>query len=329
MADLSLKASGNAFLFPGQGAQHLGMAVDLAAAYPAAQKVFDRARERRGVDYLEICRDGPEALLNSTRISQPVIFLHSMAVLEVLRELGVGAGPFCTDSDACATAGLSLGEYSALVFAASLEFDDALEIVARRGEFMQQACDAEAGAMASVLGLDASAVERVVAGARASGHRVGIANYNSPKQTVISGTKEAVAATSELLKEAGARRAVPLRVAGAYHSELMAPATQQLRPLLTTLRISPPRVAFYSNVTGRAVSDPEEIRDGLIRQVESSVQWVAIVQSLVGESRPQEALELGPGRVLQGLVKGVAPELKVHSVGNATEIQELCVGTEA
>ena len=312
----------HAFLFPGQGAQTLGMAVDLVEASPYARAVYERAWEILEEDFLTVCRDGPEALLNSTRVSQPAIFLHSMAVLAVLAGERVEDESFCEGIEAKGTAGLSLGEYSALVFAGSLRFDDALRIVTLRGQYMQQACEETAGSMASILGLPAAQVEDVLTEMKGKNAavRIGVANYNASNQTVISGDVAGVKAAIERLKEAGAKRAIALRVAGAYHSELMAPATAKLAPLLEELPIHEPRVPFYPNVTGSQVSDPEEIRSGLIRQVESSVRWVSIMKALL-EAGLEGAYELGPGRVLKGLMKSVARGLPVVCLGTAASLQ--------
>ncbi len=319
-----MNTADHAFLFPGQGAQTLGMGVDLVEAHPRAREVYDRAREIVGADLLAICRDGPEEVLNSTRISQPAIFLHSLAVLEVLRhERNDGQ-----QIEARGTAGLSLGEYSSLVFAESLRFEDALEIVVRRGEYMQEACDETKGGMASVLGLPAATVQEILdklvddlSDDPSRNARIGISNYNSPGQTVISGEADVVAAAAEPLKAAGAKRVIPLRVAGAYHSELMASATTRLSPLVEKLEIRAPRLPFYSNVTGRQVSDPEEIRSGLVRQVESSVRWEDIMNALV-ENGIRGAYELGPGRVLKGLMKSVAREIPVIPLGTVESLRD-------
>lgn len=310
-----------AFLFPGQGAQVVGMAVDLVDAYPEARAVFDEGREVLGFDILSLCRNGPQEELNSTRVSQPAIFLHSMAVLEVLGRR-LGHGRYSTQWPALGAAGLSLGEYSALVFVGSLEFEDALRLVALRGRFMQEACDSVRGAMASILGLAASRVEEVVQEAVRQGHRVGVANYNSPDQTVISGEVEGVEATIALLESAGAKRAVKLPVAGAYHSALMRTATAQLEPSLRAARVRAPRVPFFSNVTGREESDPEALRSNLVRQVESGVRWDSIVRGLVSRGMTR-ALEVGPGRVLMGLMRSISREVKVVSAGTAAQVEEL------
>jgi len=310
------------FLFPGQGAQKLGMAIDLVDRYPRARAVFETGREILGRDFLAICRDGPEEELSSTRVSQPAIFLHSMAVLEVLGDRFGVAAPFCRAGTARATAGLSLGEYSALVFAGSLEFEDALRIVGRRGEWMQEACDAAPGAMVSIMGLAAEAVEDVVESLRAAGHRVNVANYNSDEQTVVSGASDDIGVATARLKEAGARRATPLRVAGAYHSPLMASATRKLEPLLREVRIRAPLVAFYGNVRGALLSDPEEIRDGLIRQVEGSVRWKQIARALV-DGGVTKAFEVGPGTVLRGLMRNVSRDVEVTPVGTCDDIESI------
>jgi [acyl-carrier-protein] S-malonyltransferase len=296
-------AANLAYVFPGQGAQTVGMADRLLAVHPGARRIFDRGREVLGFDVEKICREGPEAELNSTRVSQPAIFLHSMAILDLLAARHAPGMAFGRGLPAAAAAGLSLGEYSALVFVGSLEFEDALRIVGARGRFMQEACDVEPGTMMSVLGLAAEKLEEAVARARGIGP-VGIANYNSPGQLVISGAKAAVEAAAAAAKELGCRRAIPLRVAGAYHSPLMKPATAKLAPLIREAAIRAPRIPFYANVTGETVSDPEAIRDLLIRQVESPVRWEATMRRMAAAG-VDRAVEVGPGRVLAGLAKAI------------------------
>jgi len=297
------------------------MAADLCEAEPRAQAVFDRGREVLGFDVLAICKDGPEEELGSTRVSQPAIFLHSMATLELISER-FGGGSFGREIPAAASAGLSLGEYSALVFAGALEFEDALAVVGKRGEYMQAACDDREGTMASVLGMKAEEIEAVVEKCRGDGLDVGVANYNSPAQTVISGEVGAVNTCAEALKEAGARRVVILRVAGAYHSSLMRSATEKLEPMLADLRISSPRIPFYQNYSGTRVEDPEEIRRGLLLQVESSVRWDPSVRELVSAG-VTSAVEIGPGTVLAGLVKNIDRNVPVQSLGTVEALDNL------
>ena len=300
-----------AYIFPGQGAQAVGMADWVLSASSSAKRLFDRGREVLGFDVERICREGPEGELNSTRVSQPAIFLHSMALLEVLSERHAPGTSLGQGLPASGTAGLSLGEYSALVFAGCLGFEEALEIVGARGRFMQEACDLEPGGMVSILGLEPAKIQQAVDRARALGP-IGIANLNAPGQIVISGAKAALEEASKAAKELGCRRAIPLRVAGAYHSPLMASATAKLSPLVAKARIRPPRVPFYANVTGGEVREPEEIRQLLVRQVESPVRWEAIFRALAlrGVAR---AVETGPGRVLAGLARSIDCGLPVVS----------------
>ncbi len=276
-----------------------------------ARRVFDRGREVLGFDVEKVCREGPEEELNSTRVSQPAIFLHSMALLEFLSERNGAGGEFCRNLASSGSAGLSLGEYSALVFAGSLDFETALEIVGARGRFMQEACDSEPGGMVSIIGLGAAEVEEAVARCRNLGP-IGIANYNAQNQFVISGAREALASATEIAREMGCRRAIPLRVAGAYHSPLMAPATERLEPFLRKARIRAPRVPFYPNVSGEEVSDPDVIRECLIRQVENPVRWETTIRALARRG-VDRALEVGPGRVLAGLARTINCGLSVSS----------------
>jgi [acyl-carrier-protein] S-malonyltransferase len=314
---------GGAFFFPGQGVHTLGMATDLVAAFPAAAAVFDAGQEILGIDFRSVCKDGPEEELRSTRLNQPAIFLHSMAVLEAVSSQLPGEHvAFCQGVPAAAVAGLSLGEYSALVFAGCLDFEAALRIVGARGEFMQKACDAEAGAMISVTGLKSEAVEAAVAVARDEGLRVGVANYNSDSQTVVSGARDDVGVVGERLQEAGAKRVIALDVAGAYHSELMAPATAELEPLLREVEIRRPRVPFYSNTAGARVEDPEEIREGLIRQVESSVRWAQILATLIADGLTT-GYEVGPGKVIRGLVRNMSRDVKIAPLGTCDDLEKL------
>jgi [acyl-carrier-protein] S-malonyltransferase len=278
---------------------------------PRGRRVFERGREVLGFDVEKICREGPEEELNATRVAQPAIFLHSMALLEHLSERNGRGGQFGLDLEAGAAAGHSLGEYSALVFVGSLEFEEALEIVGARGRYMQDSCDQEPGGMVAVLNLDVEKVKEAVDRGGKLGP-IGIANYNSQKQIVISGASAALEEAVRVARELGCRRAVPLPVAGAYHSPLMAGAAERLEPHLRKATIRSPRIPFYPNVSAREVRDPEEIRECLIRQVESSVRWEETIRSLAGRGL-ERGLEVGPGKILTGLAKTINCGLTVES----------------
>ena len=308
-----------ALLFPGQGSQFVGMAVDLVEAHPVARSLFDEASTCLGEDLFAICSEGPPARLNSTDISQPAIFTSSMAVLSVLEGSG---GKHLLQS--CATAGLSLGEYSALVFAGAMRFEDALEVVVARGNAMQKACEKVEGTMTSILGLELAAVKEALS----EGQRIGvvsIANVNTETQIVISGERAAVEKAAQVATELGARRTVELEVAGAFHSPLMADATAKLAPLLEQVQISEPKVPFYPNVVARQVSDPAQIRDCLLKQVESSVLWAPTISALVADGL-DEVIEPGPGRVIAGLLKQIDRRIPVRSILGRDSVEEILEG---
>ena len=296
-----------AVLFPGQGAQFIGMSAELIDRCSAARGMFDQASELLGEDLLKVTTEGPEELLNTTAISQPAIFVVSLAVCRAIEEAGGGEL-----LRAKGTAGLSLGEYSSLVFSEAIEFEAALEVVVRRGEFMQAACDDSPGGMTSILGLDLEAVREVVAEASSAGV-IALANINARTQIVVSGELAALERAAEIATERGARRAIPLKVAGAYHSPLMASATKRLVPYLESLEIRPPKIPFSPNVWGEPVSDPEKIREGLVRQIESSVFWAPTLERLFADG-VNHVIEPGPGRVIAGLVKQVERRLPVDSL---------------
>ncbi|MEC9476240.1 MAG: ACP S-malonyltransferase [Planctomycetota bacterium] len=322
MTDPVAAGSGHrrAVLFPGQGSQFVGMAADLVDSYPVARSLFEDASDRLGEDLLTLCASGPKQRLNDTDISQPAIFVASMAVLRVLEQLGGGHL-----LQAQATAGLSLGEYSALVFAGSLRFEDALEVVVARGRAMQRACDRVEGTMSSILGLELPQVREAVEAGQAAGV-VTIANVNASTQIVISGEIKAVRRAAEVAQEMGARRVIELEVAGAYHSPLMAGATEQLTPVLEALDIERPRIPFYPNVVAEPVDEPRQIRECLVRQVESSVLWQPTLQALVDDGL-DEVIEPGPGRVVAGLLKQVDRGIPTHSILNRESIEEILEGT--
>ncbi len=303
-------------LFPGQGAQFVGMASGLVDRCSAAADMFAKASELMGRDLLELTTNGPEEELNSTAVSQPAIFVVSLAAVEAIREAG-GASHLEVD----ATAGLSLGEYSALVFAGAMSFDDALEVVVRRGQYMQEACDRHPSGMTSLLGCDLATVRELVEVASAAGV-IGVSNINSKSQIVVSGEHAALEKIAEIAPGRGAKRVIPLKVAGAYHSPLMASASAQLKPYLEKASITVPTIEFYPNVHGEPVSDPDEIRAGLMRQIESTVLWEPTLVAMVSRGLGS-FLEIGPGRVVAGLVKQVDRRMPVTSLLSAESIAEL------
>jgi [acyl-carrier-protein] S-malonyltransferase len=296
----------SAFLFPGQGAQHVGMAGELAARLPAAKALFDEAADVLGYDLLAVCAGGPAERLNATDVSQPAIFVASLAALEQLK----AADPAALDG-ATATAGLSLGEYTALVFAGALSFGDGLRVVQARGEAMQAAAEATPSGMVSILGLDAAEVEALVAEARSAG-TLEVANLLCPGNTVVSG---AAAAIDEVcrLSEAKGLRTVRLAVAGAFHTDLMKPADQKLAEVLGRVALTAPRIPVWSNVDARPHTDPTEIRPLLVRQVLSPVRWEETMRGLLAAG-VEVFYELGPGRVLAGLLKRVQRKTDVRNV---------------
>ncbi len=290
--------SKTAFLFPGQGSQFVGMGKDLYESLPAAKKLFDDAAAILGYSLIEVCTDGPEDKLNSTVVSQPAIFVASLAALQKLRDDHPDA-----ESDCVAAAGLSLGEYTALVFAGAMTFEDGLRLVQKRGEAMQAASDATSSGMVSVLGLEPEQVEKLCSKAQDKG-LVRIANFLCPRNVVVSGTKEACEEVERLAPEMDAMRTVRLSVAGAFHTDIMKPADATLRQALEDVDLQPCRVPVWSNVDAQPHTTPDEIRELLVRQVLQPVRWEATLRQLL-ESGVEKFYEIGPGRVLAGLLKRV------------------------
>lgn len=303
-----------AWLFPGQGAQVVGMGRDLVEAAPAARQVFDAAAAVLGFDLAQTCFAGPEDTLGRTDISQPAILVMSLAALAALRERG-------RLPEAQAAAGLSLGEYTALVAAGALALEDGIRLVRKRGEYMQMACDLKPSGMATVLGLDRAQAEAACAAGRAAGIIVA-ANLLGPGQIALSGETAAIAAACAKAKELGARRAIPLKVAGAFHSPLMAPAADKLRAELQRTPIATPRIPVVSNVTGGFVTDPAAIRDTLGRQLTSPVLWEDSMRFL-GAQGFGAFLEIGPGRVLSGLAAKIVPGASVANVDSLAALEAL------
>src|SRR5260221_3958037 len=292
-----------ALLFAGQGSQTVGMGRDLCEKYDVCRRLFAHANEVLGRDLQKICFEGPNDVLTKTDNAQPAIFLTSLACFEALKSQ-------VPDLAFDATAGLSLGEFTALAAADVVSFDDGLRMVQSRGRFMQEACDATNGGMASILNMDDAAL---AAGLREAD--VDIANINCPGQVVISGDKEKIAKAIELAKEKGAKRAIPLVVAGAYHSRLMEGATIKVADALAGLRMQLPKVPVVSNVTARPAGGIAEIKELLVRQVTSPVRWSESMQWLVGEGFTR-FIELGPGNVLSGLMKRINKDVEMLSVSD-------------
>ena len=296
-----------AFLFPGQGAQTVGMAAALCGALPAAKALFDEAADVLGYDLLALCALGPAERLNATDVSQPAIFVSSLAALEKLK---------ADDPDAlngvAATAGLSLGEYTALVFAGAMTFRDGLKVVQARGRAMQAAADATPSGMVSILGMDVADIDALVIEARSAGP-LEVANYLCPGNTVVSGSLPAVDRVEQIAQECGGIRTVRLAVAGAFHTDLMKPADDRLAEALAAVELKPPTVPVWSNVDARPHVAPDEIKALLVRQVVSPVRWEETVRGLLSDG-VERFYEIGPGRVLAGLMKRVNRKADIRNV---------------
>ncbi len=297
-----------AFLFPGQGAQSVGMARELTETLPAAKALFDEAAEILGYDILGLCINGPAERLNETDASQPAIFVASLAALESLK---------ATTPEAvlkvAATAGLSLGEYTALVFAGAISFREALQVVKARGEAMQAAALATPSGMIAVLGLEPSEVAVLAAEARSAG-TLEIANLLCPGNTVVSGTLAALDAFEQICLTRGGIRTARLAVAGAFHTVLMKPADDRLAEALAKVTIQSPRIPVWSNVDAKPHIDPAEIRPLLVKQVLSPVLWEATIRGLIATG-VDKFYEIGPGRVLAGLLKRVNRKADITNIG--------------
>lgn len=305
-----------ALLFPGQGSQYVGMGQDLAVRDPAAREVFERADEALGVSLTGTMWNGPEEDLTATHNAQPAILTHSVAVHALVAErLG----------DVALAAGHSLGEFTAHVAAGTLTFEDAIRAVRRRGELMFEAGEERPGTMAVVIGLDDEVVERVCREASGAGGACVPANFNSPAQVVISGDEPAVARATEMAKEAGARRVLPLNVSGAFHSPLMKAAESGLRDHLAGVAFSQPAFPVVSNVEGEPVSDPEEAHRLLIEQLTSPVRWTGSMHTMLGQG-VDRFVELGPGRVLAGLMRRIDRSADVVSLDTAEEVGSFLEG---
>jgi [acyl-carrier-protein] S-malonyltransferase len=289
-----------AYLFPGQGSQSVGMGKSHYDENEEFASYVNRANDVLGFDLKQIMFEGPEEKLKQTEFTQPAIFLHSIALFNTL------------DATPDMVAGHSLGEFSALVACGALAFEDALKIVRRRGELMQEAGENNPGTMAAVIGMDDEIVEKVCEQATEKvGEEVIAANYNCPGQLVISGDEDAIDNAIELLKEEGCRLAKKLPVSGAFHSSLMQPAYDGLKESLETLGISKPDCPVYSNYTAEPTTDPEEIRSNVLNQLLNPVRWTQTLQNM-HENGADSFVEVGPGKVLQGLVKRTLDDVEIN-----------------
>ncbi len=296
-----------AFLFPGQGAQSVGMCRELDQELPAVRDLFDRASAILGIDLRRLCIEGPAEALEATNVSQPAIFVASLAALESLKTTQPEV------IDACeGAAGLSLGEYTALTFAGAIEFESGLKLVRRRGEAMQAAAVATPSGMTSVLGLDEPAVDELCQRVASAG-RLWKANLLGPANIVVSGDRAALELVPAVASELGAVKVVPLAVAGAFHSDLMKPADDQLAEALAQVDIHPPRIPVYSNVDAQPHSDPQAIRRTLVAQVLQGVRWEDSMRRMIADGF-DTYYEIGPGRVLTGLLKRIDRKTPCTSV---------------
>jgi [acyl-carrier-protein] S-malonyltransferase len=286
-----------AYVFPGQGAQFVGMGKELYETSPLAKELFNKANEILGFKITDLMFNGTDEDLRQTRVTQPAIFLHSVILAQTLGE----------DFKPDMTAGHSLGEFSALVAAGALTFEDGLKLVYQRALAMQQACEANPSTMAAILGLPDEKVEEICA---AVDDVVVPANYNCPGQIVISGSINGVEKACELMKEAGAKRALPLKVGGAFHSPLMEPARVKLMAAIEATEVSAPHCPVYQNVSTMGETDPATIKHNLIAQLTSPVKWTQSVENMIADGATT-FVELGPGSVLQGLVTKINKEMTV------------------
>lgn len=297
-----------AIIFPGQGAQYVGMGKDLYERFPSSKVIFEKANNILGFDIARLCFEGPKEELTRTEICQPAILTASIAALRALES--ALPGPIAPK----AVLGLSLGEYTALVAAGSLSFEDAVLLVRKRGQYMEEASRQNPGTMASIIGFPLDDTRKVCEETGAE-----IANLNSPGQIVISGTKEKIEAAANLAKERGAKKVIPLDVSGAFHSSLMEPAARKLKTEIDKIEMRPPKIKVVTNVNAGFESSPEEIKSNLTAQVRSSVLWEDSIRFLAGQGI-KRYIEVGPGKVLAGLLRRIDPALECLNVETSADV---------
>lgn len=303
-----------AFLFPGQGAQLVSMGKDIAEAFPLAAEIFEKANEIVGFDLKKVCFEGPEQELNTTIISQPAIFTVSAAILDVIKAN--------TSLNPDVTAGLSLGEYSALYAAGNISFEDGLKLVRKRGQAMQTAADNTDGAMVSIIGLDEEKVKQLCDEAREDQLLEGV-NFNCPGQIVISGNTQACSRAAELAEKYGAIKAIKLAVAGAFHTQLVSSAADDLAGALDAAVINEPvLIKTIANVDTHYYQSAEDIKKGLINQLTSPLLWQKCMEKLIGDG-VEHFYEIGPGRVLTGLMKRINRKIKVNNISSLDALNSL------
>ena len=296
-----------AIVFPGQGSQVVGMGKDLTEAIPECKALFDQANEILGYDLEKICFEGPQEELNKSNHAQLGIFVASAAAFQALEIRQ-------PDLEYQLLAGHSLGEWTALYVAGTVSFEQTIRILRARGEAMQAACEANPGAMLAVMGIDGEALVAIAAEAGCF-----VANFNSLAQTVLSGTAESIDLAERLVKDAGAKRAVRLPVAGAFHSPLMQPAADAMTSFLSTIDFAEERVPVFSNVTAQP-HENASVKDDMVKQITSSVQWVSIIQWMASHG-VEEIVECGPGKVLAGLIKRIDKTCSVRNIGQLTDLE--------